>query len=126
MATEDHVDRDDTLIASVALLVGQIIRLAWAHRAVTVTLLVLVVVHATVGPTVTGGLVVGTVVMLLVWRLVRPLSFGRWVTDPVRSTRRRNRYRREWRRLTLGHGLASEHTERDRAGGARPLSVRVR
>jgi S-DNA-T family DNA segregation ATPase FtsK/SpoIIIE len=99
------------ICAGIVWMVWQAVRFMWRHQARTAAALVTLVVGGRIG--VENLVLLGVVAAAAagIWWAWWPVSFARWVANPCRFVWRRGWYRREWRWLTFGCGLAHRHVE---------------
>jgi DNA segregation ATPase FtsK/SpoIIIE, S-DNA-T family len=93
-------------IAQLCRLIGWLVRLVVRHPVLSLVLAVLGFVWAETGWLGVALLAVWAVAVLASWRVLWPMSFGRWVARPARSAWRSRRYRRRWASVMTISGLA--------------------
>jgi len=105
----------DTVVAGVAELLLLAVQLAWWLVAAAVRNPILTVAGAAVwfvlhwhGPVAAVTACAGLALGLLMWRLTRPVSFGKAVGLPVVATTLGGLYRLRWRHLATRHGLVAQ------------------
>jgi S-DNA-T family DNA segregation ATPase FtsK/SpoIIIE len=93
-------------IAQLCRFVYWLVRLAARHPVVSLVLAVLGLTCSETGWLGVTLLMVWMVLVLVCWRVVWPLSFGRWMASPARCKWRAWRYRRRWAPVMTISGLA--------------------
>jgi S-DNA-T family DNA segregation ATPase FtsK/SpoIIIE len=94
------------ITAQLCRLAAWLVRLVIRHPVVSLLLAVLGFTWAETGWLEVLLLAVWSVVVLVAWRLLRPVTFARWVARPARSAWRAGRYRRRWGAVMMISGLA--------------------
>jgi S-DNA-T family DNA segregation ATPase FtsK/SpoIIIE len=87
-------------------LAAWLVRLVFRHRVIALVLAVSGFAYAQIGWPGMTALTAGTTVLLAGWRVLWPVSFGRWITAPARNAWRAWRYRRRWSGVMMISGLA--------------------
>jgi DNA segregation ATPase FtsK/SpoIIIE, S-DNA-T family len=95
-----------TAIAQLCRFIGWLVRLFVRHPVLSLVLAVLGWMWAETGWLGMTLLVAWAVVVLASWRVLWPMSFGRWIARPARSVWRSRRYRRRWASVMTISGLA--------------------
>jgi DNA segregation ATPase FtsK/SpoIIIE, S-DNA-T family len=93
-------------LAQLGRFIFWLIRLVFRHPVVSLVLAVAGFTWSEAGWLGVMLLAVWSVLVLVCWRVVWPVSFGRWVAAPARSTWRAWRYRRRWASVMTISGLA--------------------
>src|SRR5688500_12997224 len=91
--------------------VWQALRFGWRHQARTVVALATVGVGLLIGVENLALVAVAAGAGAGIWWAWWPVSFARWVGDPCQFVWRRGGYRRNWKLMTFGCGLAHRHSE---------------